>query len=121
MPVSDPVVALIVPIDGVEVLHVPPLLLLVSVVDEPTQTVSVPPIADGVGYTETTNVEKQPELIVYEIVAVPAEGPPTKPGANTTATEELLLLQVPPSVVVDKVVVPPTQIEAEPVIGAGDG
>ena len=56
IPKNDPVVALIVPTEGVEELHVPPAVLFVSVVDEPTQVDSEPLIAAGAGLTVTTLV-----------------------------------------------------------------
>jgi hypothetical protein len=56
------------------------------------------------------------------MVHVPAAMPVTNPvDALTVAIAVLLLLQVPPAVASDKVLVPPTVVVATPAIGAGAG
>ena len=55
IPVDEPIVA--TPVD--ELLQVPPPVL-VSVVVNPSQTVVVPPIADGNGLTVIASTAKQP-------------------------------------------------------------
>jgi hypothetical protein len=49
MPVDDPIVAFVLLL-----LHVPPLVRSLSVVVEPGQTLSVPSMPDGKGFTVTT-------------------------------------------------------------------
>lgn len=60
---------------GLLLLHVPPVLVLVSVVQSPLHTLSEPPIAAGSVFTVTTAVAEHPET-VYETVHVPAPEPP---------------------------------------------
>jgi hypothetical protein len=56
------------------------------------------------------------------MVAVPIDMPVTIPVANpTSATEGLLLLQVPPPVASLKVMLPPRHTVALPVTGEGNG
>lgn len=59
MPVTMPV-ELIDAIAVLLLLHVPPLVALVSVVVLPTQVLAVPAIVAGVAFTVTINVERQP-------------------------------------------------------------
>ena len=54
-------------------------------------------------------------------MAVPAAIPLTVPELLTVAMVALLLLHTPPVVVLDKVVVDPTQTLFEPVMAATDG
>ena len=69
-PVSTPVL-LSMATAGVEWVHVPPGLVSVSVVVNPTHTVSEPPIAAGNGLTVTGRLIKQPVPNEYVTVAVP--------------------------------------------------
>jgi len=48
-PVKEPTVAM----EGVELLHVPPKVASINVVDVPTMVESVPPMAAGAGVTVT--------------------------------------------------------------------
>jgi hypothetical protein len=42
---------------------------------------------------------------MYDIMEVPADTPPIKPGLSIDATDGILLVHVPPPVVLDSVVV----------------
>lgn len=53
IPLADPTVATDVAAD----VQVPPVTVFVNVVDDPVQTVNVPPIADGVWFTVNVAVE----------------------------------------------------------------
>ena len=59
MPVTSPEPDT-VPTAGVELLHAPPGVVLLSVVVSPTHTDVVPVIADGMPFTVTTAVVIQP-------------------------------------------------------------
>ncbi len=106
-------------------LHVPPVVVLVSVVPVPIHVVSVPPIAAGSAFTVTTVVavpaQPNPLVTVYVITVVPADTPVTTPVAPTVATPALLLLHVPPVVALARVVVPFEHIVVPPVIAATVG
>lgn len=84
------------------------------VVVPPMQTLTDPagPIAEGVGFTSTGAVTKQPP-VEYEILTPPVATPVTNPPDDTVATEVLPLLHVPPPVASDMPIVDPGQIEAE--------
>jgi hypothetical protein len=100
--------------------HVPPGVASSRVVVELTQTVKVPVMAAGSGLTETTTERAQPVAgNVYEIVLVPIAEPVTTPPAVIGATPELELVQLPPGVVLESVLVVPRQTDADPVIAAG--
>ncbi len=58
---------------------------------------------------------------MYVMVAVPADTPDTTPPVPAVAIEVLLLLQVPPDVVLARVVLRPVHMVAVPVIEAGSG
>jgi hypothetical protein len=110
-PVITPAV-LMVATDGVLLLHVPPVVVLLTVVVSPAHTCSVPVMAAGSGFTVTVAVRIQPVPSEYVIVAVaavvlPVSTPLTVPVASTVATAVLLLAQVPPAVVVLNTVVAP--------------
>ena len=64
---------------------------------------------------------EQPPLfvIVYRIVAVPADKPVTTPDELTDAVDVFELLQTPPDVASVKVVVLPTQTDFVPLMDAG--
>ena len=110
-PVIMPAV-LMVATDGVLLLHVPPMVVLLTVVVSPAHTCSVPVMVAGSGFTVTVAVRIQPVPSEYVIVAVaavvlPVSTPLTVPVASTVATAVLLLAQVPPAVVVLSTVVAP--------------
>lgn len=101
---------------GLLLTHVPPEEGS-SVVVPPTHT-AVGPVIVGVGDAATVTGEVASEthsvlLSVKTKVALPGLTPVTTPSLATVATAGLLLTHVPP-VVGDKVVSPPTQINAGP-------
>ena len=80
---------------GLLVLHVPPVLASVSMVVKPTHTFIMPVIATGNGFTDMTDVIKQPVGNLYVIVDVPTILPVTIPVAEPISALLLLLLHVP--------------------------
>ena len=63
MPAATPVTtppAVMVATAGVALLHVPPAVALLKVVVEPAQTVVIPAMATGNGFTVTVAVTRQP-------------------------------------------------------------
>ena len=101
-------------------LHVPPGKKSLNVIVEPTHTDDAPPIGEGPAFTVTTTDAKQPEPLVYLMVAVPAETPDTTPAEDIVATGRFVLLHVPlPSSL--SVVVAPLQSDNVPEIGDGSG
>lgn len=119
IPVTTPVPD-IVPTAGVELLHAPPDVALLRVVDCPVHTVNMPVIEEGAGFTVTITLLWQPVGVLLITVEVPKEIPVTIPVETPhVATDGLLLLQVTPGVAELNVDVPPTQILSIPVIGAG--
>ena len=66
-------------------------------------------------------LQDPPTVSAYVIVAVPADKPVTTPAGDTVATEVFELVHAPPEVVLESVLVPPTQSTSFPVIGAGVG
>ena len=98
-------------------LHVPPPTASVRVVVVPSQIASMPVIAAGDGFTVTSSVAVLPPGAVYVICAVPDATPVTIPLEEPTdATPGVLLDQLPPAGVSDKVVEYPEQMAATPVI-----
>ncbi len=100
-------------------LHVPPDVALFNVVFKPMQTAAVPVIEAGSAFTVIPFTAKHPVDNVYVIVALPAATPETLPDVPTEATEELLLLHVPPEVALVNAVAEPTQTEVAPLTAAG--
>ena len=119
IPEPDPIVAMLVAL----LLHVPPLIGLLSVVLPPMHIWVVPVIAGDGGVTVITPVTAQPvPVILYVIVVVPAVTPVTIPvDEPIVAIPVLLLLQVPPVVALLIVTVPPIHTALPPVIAAGNG
>ena len=116
-PDIDPTEATVV----VPLVHTPPDVALVNGVVEPTHTVVAPVIGAGEGFTVTTVVAKHPEPVRYVIVGDPAATPLTTPEPDPTeASKGLLLLQLPPVVASDKVVLCPTHTVPVPVITPGE-
>lgn len=64
LPVTSPVLLPTVATPTVPLVHVPPVVALLSVVIEPTHTVAVPVMAAGAPIIQTLYVAKQPLLIV---------------------------------------------------------
>jgi hypothetical protein len=118
MPVSMPEPAVMVPIAGVLLDHVPPAGLPVRAVVEPSHTCIGPLMPVGKGFTTIViDLVQPPTPWVMEVV--PANRPVTTPVADTVPTAGLLLLQVPPGVELS-VVDCPTQMLVAPVITAGN-
>jgi hypothetical protein len=101
--------------------HVPPVVVVVSVVVRPTHSVRLPVMGAGVGFTVTILVVVQPPTEAAVIVAVPGAMPVTIPVPDTVATAALLVLHATGAVVVLRVVVLPTHTVAVPVIAVGTG
>ena len=97
-PVTMPEALPAVAIAGLLLLHVPPGVASVKVIEEPTHTLPGPTIANGERLTVTIAVLIQPAAEVYVIVDVPGVTPVTTPDAESTvATTILLLFHVPPA------------------------
>jgi hypothetical protein len=101
-------------------LHVPPVVVLVSVVVLPSQTVSVPVIVPGSALMVTVAAVIQPVPKAYVIAVVPEAMPATTPAASIDALAGILLVQVPPAVVLASEVVRPWHTVSVPVIAAGN-
>jgi hypothetical protein len=84
--------------DVLLLLQVPPVIPSDKVVQPPSHTCVSPPIDDGAGFTVTVTFLVQPNPNEYVITVVPlAVGAlQTCPVLPTTATNVLLLVQVPP-------------------------
>ena len=118
VPVAVPVVAIVMSL----LLHVPPPVVLLSVVTDPAHKVAVPLIAAGAATTDVTRVAMQPVLRAYVILVVPVTRPLTTPVVpSIVATVVLLLLQLPPVVALASVALAPTHVPDGPVIAAGVG
>lgn len=77
-----------------------------------------PVIADGSVFTVTVDVAIQPAVVVYLIIAPPADTPDTIPAiTSTVAMVVLLLLHVPLMVASLNVVVLPAHMVVLPVTG----
>ena len=100
-------------------LHVPPVVASVSVVVVPEQMVKVPEIGLGRGFTVTTEVVLQPNVVNVIDEVPPVPKPLTVPVPVTVATPVLLLVQVPPPEASLSVVVAPSQTVSVPVIATG--
>ena len=96
--------------------HIPPLLLLLNVADDPMHILDEPVIMDGNPLTVIVFVTKQPVGNVYVMFAVLAAMPVMIPVDPTVAVVMLLLLHVPPDVTSVKAVVNPTHAVGVPVI-----
>ena len=118
IPDDDPMVALVTSL----LLHVPPPVASLNVVENPLHIVNVPVIAAGTGFTVAAAVVMQPVGKAYVIVGLPAATPVTMPlPVPTVAKPVLLLLHVPPVVPSLSVVVWLTQTDMVPVMPAGSG
>lgn len=99
----------------------PPVLISLNGIDEPTQTVVGPAIGAGSVFTVITVVILHPVGKVYIIVSVPEVIPVTIPEPDPIiAIAGLLLIQVPPPGSI-RVVVEPTHTDKLPVIREGNG
>jgi hypothetical protein len=102
-------------------LHDPPVVASINVVDAPEQIVKVPDIIPGNGFTVTVELVLQPpEVKVIEVVP-PLPTPVTAPELFTVAAVVLLLLHVPGPVASLRLVIDPEHTLNVPVIVAGTG
>jgi len=120
-PVITPLTAPITATPGMELVHVPPVVVLVQVCDEPMQTGVVPVMVWEIGAVMVTvfvAVFTQPSMVTeYEITDVPAETPVTTPFDDpTVATAGASLDHVPPVVVLVQVCDDPVQTGVMPVM-----
>ena len=119
MPVVPPIVACVVLL-----LQVPPVGDEDNVVVDPMQTVAVPVITPGFGFTVTVSVTEQPVKVeVWVMITAPGDTPLSvlvDPGVVTVAIPGILLLQLPldgsESVIVD-----PLQTVVGPEMAGGLG
>ena len=107
-----PLVVGIVAIAVLLLLHVPPLVASAREVVKPAQTLVVPVMTAGNGFTNILVVEIQPVLSIYVMVAVPTANPVITPVlASTEAIPEFEEVHTPPVFpLLVNVVVPPTHI-----------
>jgi hypothetical protein len=109
-------------VSGLLLAHVPPGVAELSVAVLPGQALVVPVIASGAALTVTTDAVWQPVGSVYVIMLVPAARPLTIPVSEPmVATDNALLLHVPPSEVLLNVPVAPAHTLREPPIADGNG
>jgi len=103
---------------GLEMLHDPPVVALLSVVVLPTQR-EVMPVMGEVGLMVKDTVATQPAVVIYVITTPPAEMPEATPVVTPTdAIRVLVLLHVPPVAASAKVMVLPWQMVSGPVMAA---
>lgn len=113
--------ASIVATPAVLLVQLPPVVPSLSLFVEPKQILVDPIIADGNGSTVILVTAMHPVASVYVIFAFPDTRPETMPLAvPTVATNVLPLVQVPPLVISESVVVVPKHILAVPLITAGN-
>jgi len=109
-----------VAIDEAELVHVPPVFVLVQFAIDPTHKGEVPVILCGMEDDTVTvfvAVFTQPLTVTeYVIKDVPADTPVTTPEEFIVATPTFPLVQVPPGLVLVSVVVVPEQRVVVPVI-----
>ena len=118
MPVTSPVADPTVALAGAELLHVPPPKELVNNVIPFSHTAGDPLTAGGKGLIVTTAVAGMQVGTVYEIRAVPADIPVTRPVAEPTVTVASKEDHTPPGTASVSVMFAAGQI-APPVTGAG--
>lgn len=123
IPVATPVTECTETAAGVPDVQVPPAGADDNVTKLPTHMPVAPVKAVGRGLTVTMRVRTQPDADArYDMVAVPAATPDTKPEPEpTVATADVEDTHVPGVVTLDNVVLPPTHTAAVPVIAAGSG
>lgn len=118
-PVISPVLISAVAMVVLLLLHVPPVIVLLSVTIVPSQTVVVPVIG-AVGFTVTVVVAVQPAAVIYTIEVVPADTPVTIPDdMPIVATPASPELHVPPAGASLSAVILPWQTVVFPVIADG--
>lgn len=100
--------------------HVPPEGVLERVVVLPTHVLAAPDIVAGSGFTVAVTERKHPVGSTYETIDVPAATPLIIPLVlPMSATDVVPLIQVPPIVTFERVVVDPSHITGTPEIDAG--
>jgi hypothetical protein len=119
MPVMTPVAEPAVAMMGLLLLQVPPLVISVSVMDDPIHNVDEPVMAEGGVFTVTVVLAKQPAVLVNVMTDVPAVPPVTIPVEVPIAAIAGLLLVHVPLVPVVNAPVEPEQITTEPEIVGG--
>ncbi len=118
MPEVDP----IVPTAGVILIQVVPTDGSVNVAVAPTQILEGPAIGAGTGYTVTDLLTVQPDPSEYEIIAVPADTPVTRPLSDPTiATPGVAEVHNPPDTASDNVIVDNAQTVLGPLMATGEG
>lgn len=103
--------------------NVAPDAIAVKLVDEFKQIVAEfdgDILSTGRALTVMFVIAEQPEPKVYDIAAVPAATPVTRPDEFTVATAVFELVQVPPETVLPSNAVPPSQTCEGPELAAGD-
>ena len=120
-PVTTPVLPAVATV-VILLAHVPPASASDNVVALSAQTVCVPVIVEGNGFTVIAFVMIQPELKRYDIVVVPAKIPVTIPEVDPIVAAEVLLLDhnMPPELASVNGVVEPTHTEDAPDIADGN-
>jgi len=120
-PVTEPFVVPTVAMSVAELVHVPPVVVLVHACELPTQMGVVPAMVCVIGAVMVTVLvavfTHPPTVTEYVMVAFPADTPVTVPfEAPTVATAVDELVHVPPLVVLVHVWDEPTHIGVVPVI-----
>ena len=115
IPLTTPV-ELTVAMAALLLAHVPPAGVATKVMVLPAQSVLLPEIV-APAVTVISFVAVQPPE-VYVMVSVPEEIPVTTPAELTVAKDGLLLVQVPPDGVAERVIVLPVQTVLLPEIAA---
>jgi hypothetical protein len=88
----------------------------------PRQISTLPDIGDGIGFTESNDVVRQPVVSVYVINAAPADTAVATPVTESMAAiADTLLLQCPPDEGSVNAPVKPAHIFAGPEIADGNG
>jgi hypothetical protein len=125
-PVTSPVVSFTVAF-ALLLVHLPPVVVFVSVIFEPMHTALEPDMTATVdkAFTVILFVTLALQLFefvtVYVIVAEPADTPVTSPVVSSTVAFALLLVHLPPVVVFVSVIFEPTHTAIEPDILATVG
>ena len=102
--------------------HVPPGVISLSVMESPTHKGTEPVIGAGNGFTVTSWVIWQPVASVYVMVALPVSFPKTIPEEEPMAAMVgLLLTHVPPGSASVSVLLVPIHTLKLPSIGDGNG
>jgi hypothetical protein len=115
MPLMIPVELPIIATEEFAEVHVPPITAFDIVVMDAGHINEEPEMPDGAGLTVITWVAV-PDIVAYDIVAVPAVSPVTSPDGPTVHIAALLLLHTPPAGEPTNVAVLPLHKPPGPVI-----